>query len=191
MLTTPLNSWASPRGTWKGMHWRPKDAWMSETFRAKLAFSRSILLTTNIRGIPAASHMFHDRSVPTSTPEGAATTRTAPSTTLRALTTSPKKSSYPGVSKKLILASASTIDSSVVWMLLPRFTSSGSKSDTVLPSEIVPMRVVALVVNRAASPKDVLPDPEWPRRATFLRSLASIFGIAPFHIGDGEWAIWP
>ena len=93
MLTTPSNSWASPSGTWNGMHWRPKDACMSETFREKLAFSRSILLTTNNRGICADSHMFQARSVPTSTPVGAATTMTAPSTTRRALTTSPRKSS--------------------------------------------------------------------------------------------------
>jgi hypothetical protein len=53
------------------------------------------------------------------------------------------------------------------------------------------MRVVALVVNKAASPNEVLPDPEWPRKATFLRSFASMFGIAPFQIGDKEWANWP
>ena len=93
ILTTPLNSWASPSGIWNGIHCRPNDAWISETFREKFAFSRSIRLTTNILGIPDDSHMFQDFSVPTSTPVGAATTITAPSTTLRALTTSPRKSS--------------------------------------------------------------------------------------------------
>ena len=53
----------------------------------------------------------------------------------------------------------------------------------------LPMRVVALVTNRDASPSEVFPDPEWPRRATFLRSLASMFGIAPFHMGVGDVAI--
>src|SRR2546423_6612862 len=48
----------------------------------------------------------------------------------------------------------------------PRFCSSGSKSQTVVPSSTRPIRLMAPALWRRASASVVFPDPPWPTRAT-------------------------
>src|SRR5919197_3221968 len=64
--------------------------------------------------------------------------------------------------------SIGTIDTDVE---IPRLCSSGSKSDTVLPSSTRPIRWVSPLLKRSASVRVVFPAPPWPTRAT-LRILA-------------------
>src|SRR3954447_16239138 len=54
---------------------------------------------------------------------------------------------------------------------IPRLCSSGSKSDTVLPSSTRPIRWVSPLLKRSASVRVVFPALPWPTRAT-LRILA-------------------
>jgi hypothetical protein len=51
--------------------------------------------------------------------------------------------------------------------LMPRRISSGSWSETVLPSSILPMRVMVPEVNSIASVRVVFPAPLCPTRTTF------------------------
>ena len=51
---------------------------------------------------------------------------------------------------------------------MPRRTSSGSKSEAVVPSWILPRRLVAPLTYRNASANDVFPAPPWEKRPTFL-----------------------
>ncbi len=51
--------------------------------------------------------------------------------------------------------------------------SSGSWSDTVLPSSTVPIRVIAPDVYSMASSSVVLPEPPWPTSKTLRMSFAS------------------
>src|SRR5258706_15932185 len=62
--------------------------------------------------------------------------------------------------------------------LIFRFTSSGSKSDVVVPSSTLPMREVPPLEKNAASAKEVLPVPPWPRRTTF-RSCCVPYSFIP------------
>ena len=55
-------------------------------------------------------------------------------------------------------------------MLTLRFTSSGSKSEVVVPSSTRPRRVMAPLM-KSASVNDVLPVPPWPS-STRLRILS-------------------
>ena len=54
-----------------------------------------------------------------------------------------------------------------------RRCSSGSWSDTVLPSSTVPIRVIAPDANSIASSSVVLPEPPWPTSKTLRMSFAS------------------
>ena len=80
----------------------------------------------------------------------------------------PSKSKSPGVSMIF------TFISSVIKLATAVFTdtflliSSGSKSQTVFPSDIFPRRSVTPALKRSASASDVLPEPLWPARAMFL-----------------------
>ena len=78
------------------------------------------------------------------------------------------KSKRPGVSiiLNLILSysNVASFDERVVCLL----TSSGSKSQTVLPSATFPSLSVAFALKRRASASEVLPEPAWPAMAIFL-----------------------
>lgn len=54
-----------------------------------------------------------------------------------------------------------------------RRCSSGSWSETVLPSSTVPIRVSAPEVKSIASSKVVLPEPPWPTNRTLRMSFGS------------------
>ena len=114
----------------------PSVAWKS-------ARSRSSLFTKIARGRPASTASSHAASVWTSTPSTAETTTITASTARIAERRSPTKSAYPGASSTLILTpfhSIGAIDSETE---MPLRCSSGSWSETVLPSSTVPMRVMA------------------------------------------------
>ncbi len=135
---------------------------------SKFAFSLSILLIKSIRARLLWSAWCQTRSVWTSTPATASTTTRTLSTTARAPSTSPTKSAYPGVSKKLILwfAHSTSAMSALIEML--RLISSGSWSVTVVPFSTAPCLVVAPEIYNAASTREVFPHPPCPMTAIFL-----------------------
>src|SRR6266498_3544907 len=68
---------------------------------------------------------------------------------------------------------------------MPLRTSSGSWSETVLPSSTFPIRVIAPVVKSMASSSEVLPAPPWPRRRTLRMLDGSYVFIVSFRSGSG------
>ncbi len=125
------------------------------------------------RGSPASAASSHPISVWTSTPSTAETTRSTASTARTAEYTSPTKSAYPGASSRLILTSPTSSGAMDSETLMPLRTSSGSWSETVLPSSTFPIRVAAPAANSIASIRVVLPAPPWPRSRTFRMLAAS------------------
>ena len=77
----------------------------------------------------------------------------------------------PGVSSRLTFVPSSSNGASASDTEMRRRCSSGSKSQTVVPSSTLPRRGIAPAASRSASASDVLPAPPWPTRAT-LRMLA-------------------
>jgi hypothetical protein len=117
----------------------------------------TIELFTNIQGSPAGRDS--SISVCTSTPSTADTTNTARSATRKAAATSPTKSAYPGVSRTFTLWSSCSNGAIDIDTEIPRRPSSGSKSETVLPSSTRPILGMAPVTKRRPSARLVLPDP--------------------------------
>ncbi len=60
-----------------------------------------------------------------------------------------------------------------------RLISSGSKSKTVLPSSTLPSLVVALALNKKASPRDVFPAPDCDMMITSFKFSVRNFLIDP------------
>jgi len=89
-----------------------------------------------------SSNSFQAFSVPTSTPAVASKTSTAEADTLNADTTSPIKSKYPGVSRKLILTSLCSTGIRDVFIEKILRTSSLSKSETVVPFSTSPFLLI-------------------------------------------------
>src|SRR5581483_10465606 len=79
---------------------------------------------------------------------------------------------------RLILWFAHSHGTSARERLILRFCSSGSKSETVVPSSTRPSRLMAPLANAAASASEVLPVPPWPRR-TRLRSCSVLYSFMP------------
>src|SRR6187401_2585307 len=78
------------------------------------------------------------------------------------------KSAYPGESIRFILRSFHSTGSSEALIETLRFTSSGSKSEALVPSSTLPRREMAPLTNNAASANDVLPVPPCPSSTMFL-----------------------
>ena len=95
----------------------------------------------------------------TSTPITALTTTTAASTTPRPASVSATKLGSPGVSIKLILRSPYSNEATLAPIDIPRSCSSGSKSETVVPSSTRPNRLITPASNSSASQRLVLPLP--------------------------------
>src|SRR5579859_4527826 len=106
------------------------------------------------------------RLVWTSSPITALTTNTADSHTRRAPSASEMKLESPGVSIRLTLRSCHSKEESAAEMDIWRAFSSGSASDTVVPSITEPSRLTTPAWNRSASCSEVLPLPRWPTSAT-------------------------
>ena len=83
------------------------------------------------------------------------------------------KSAYPGASSTLILTPSHSIGAMVSETEMLLRCSSGSWSLTVLPSSIVPMRVIAPAVKSIDSSRVVFPEPPWPTNRTLRMSFAS------------------
>ena len=98
-------------------------------------------------------------SVCACTPSVALTTTTARSTLASAVTISPAKSAYPGVSRRLTFTPFTVKGAREVEMESCRDTSSGSKSITVVPFSTEPRRAMAPVAASSASAKVVFPAP--------------------------------
>ena len=72
------------------------------------------------------------------TPSTAEITSTAPSSTLRAHSTSAMKSGWPGVSIRLTVTSPITNETTADLIVIPRWRSSASESVCVVPSSTLP-----------------------------------------------------
>ena len=140
---TPGTSCSDPIGISVATTWRPKAALSASSVRKKSARSRSSMFTKMRRAMSSSAARSHRRCVPTSTPMTALTTKTADSQTRSAPRASATKLGSPGVSRRLILRSCHSNDASDAEMDICRACSSGSASDTVLPSWTLPSRVVA------------------------------------------------
>src|SRR5579859_765333 len=100
-------------------------------------------------------------------------TKIADSETLSAPSASATKLGSPGVSIRLTLRSCHSKDESAAEIDIWRAFSSGSESETVLPSGTDPSRLIAPASNRSASCRKALPLPRWPTSATLrIRSAA-------------------
>ncbi len=176
--TTPRNAVSSPIGSSSGATPAPNFAFKSSSVRANDARSRSSLFTNTARGSLACAAIRHAISVCTSTPSTADTTNTARSAARKAAATSPTKSAYPGVSRTFTLWSSCSNGAMDIDTEIPRRPSSGSKSETVLPSSTRPILGIAPVTKRSASARLVFPDPPWPTSAT-LRIFADGYTFKP------------
>ena len=124
-------------------------------------------------------------------PSLADSTRIAASAARRASITAPEKSKAPGVSRTLILVFLYSRGTTAVEIEIWRRISSGSLSQTVLPSAFLPIRSMAPVMYSKLSARADLPLPLWPSRQMFRIALTvyivvnSPFGKEPsFHVGS-------
>ena len=157
----------------------PYNCCKSSTTCRKLALSISISVTNIILERLYFSQISQAFFVPTSIPFLPDTTIIAASAALTASSTSPTKSKYPGVSKKLILVLSQITGTTEVWMENCLLISSLSKSLIVFPSEIFPIRVVMPDKYAIASTRLVFPAPPCPKSTTFL--ILSVVNTSIFH----------
>ena len=101
------------------------------------------MFTKTIRARSSSSARAHSRRVDTSTPITPLTTKIADSQTRIAPRASATKLGSPGVSSRLILRSAHSKELRATEIDILRACSSGSESDTVVPSSTDPSRFVA------------------------------------------------
>ncbi len=169
----PLKSFSAPIGSSNGATWFPKEdtSWSSVAWKS--ARSRSSLFTKIARGRSSWTASSHANSVWTSTPSTAETTTITASAARTAERTSPTKSAVPGASRTLIFASFHSIGDIARDTEIWRRCSSGSWSETVLPSSTVPIRVMAPEANSIASSRVVFPEPPCPTSKTLRMSFAS------------------
>ena len=163
---TPSRSCSAPIGISVATTWGPKEALSCSSARKKSARSRSSMFTNSMRAMSSSAARAHSRVAVTSTPITALITNTADSQTRSAPSASATKLGSPGVSIRLILRSCHSKEFSAAEIDICRACSSGSASETVLPSGTEPSRVVAPASNNRASCSAVFPDPRWPTRTT-------------------------
>src|SRR5512146_3552645 len=149
--------------------------------RSKSECSLSIIDTTNITGSRRATASRNIRSVPTSTPDVAGTTTSAPSAAARPAIASPWKSRYPGVSRRLILVSCHSANAGPTLIEYPRSISSAAWSVSAVPSFTDPCRFELPDTKASASTKLVLPLAPCPTTAMLRISdpLYSLIASTP------------
>ena len=140
---TPEISCSEPIGISVATTWAPKASFSDSSARKKSARSRSSMFTKIIRARSSSSARAHRRRVVTSTPMTPLMTKTADSQTRIAPSVSATKLGSPGVSRRLILRSAHSKELSAAEIDILRACSSGSESETVVPSSTEPSRFVA------------------------------------------------
>lgn len=161
--TTPVKPSSRPMGSWTGSGTAPRRVRIDSTAASSSAPARSILLTNARRGTPCRSACRHTVSLCGSTPATASKTATAPSRTRSERSTSSEKSTWPGVSIRLIRCPSQSQLTAAAKIVMPRSRSCGSKSVTVVPSWTSPRLWVAPVRNRNRSVTVVLPASTWAR----------------------------
>ena len=135
---TPVTSCSEPIGISVATTCWPKADFSESSVRKKSARSRSSMLTNTRRARSSSAARCHSRVVWTSTPITALTTNTADSHTRSAPSASAMKLESPGVSIRLTLRSCHSNEESAAEIDIWRAFSSGSVSDTVVPSTTVP-----------------------------------------------------
>ena len=152
-------SCSDPIGISVATTWAPKASLSDSRVRKKSARSRSSMFTKIIRARSSSCARAHRRRVETSAPITPLTTKTADSQTRIAPSASATKLGSPGVSMRLILRSSQSKELSDREIDILRACSSGSESETVVPSITDPSRFVAPASNSSASCSDVFPLP--------------------------------
>ncbi len=130
---------------------------MSCSSRWSCAPARSILFTKTSVGIRSRPRVRISTRVCACTPSTAETTRTAPSSTPRARSTSAMKSGCPGVSIRLTVTPPTENEATADLMVMPRCRSSSSVSVWVLPSSTLPISSMTPAAKRSRSVRLVLP----------------------------------
>jgi hypothetical protein len=171
---TPETSCSDPIGISVATTCWPNAFLSDSSARKKSARSRSSMLTNTSRARSSSAARAHSRWVWTSTPITPLTTNTADSHTRNAPSASAMKLESPGVSSRLTLRSCHSNEASAAEIDICRDFSSGSASDTVVPSTTVPRRLTAPAWNSSASCSDVLPLPRWPTSATLRMRSAGL-----------------
>ena len=137
--TNPEKSPADPMGNWIGTGFAPNFSRIASTVAKKSAPFLSILLTKAILGTLYLSACLQTVSDWGSTPATASNTATAPSRTLRLLSTSTVKSTCPGVSMIFILWSFHWAAVAAAVIVIPLSCSWTIQSMVAAPSWTSPI----------------------------------------------------
>ena len=138
--TRARNSRPAPMGIWMGSAGAPSRARRSATALAKSAPGRSSWLTKAIEQTELRTICRQTVSDCAWTPATPFTTSTAPSSTRMQRSTSTVKSTWPGVSIRLIVWSRQGMLVAAALIVIPRRRSSSIQSMTALPSWTSPIR---------------------------------------------------
>ena len=138
--TVPLKTSPEPIGISSGTASFENCSLISPSTDSKFAAALSIIETTKIRGISLSSQYSHTFSVPINTPLVASTRIAAPSATRTPAFASPAKSTYPGVSIRLIFVFDQVTCATAMLIVMPWDFSSGVKSVIAVPSGTDPFR---------------------------------------------------
>lgn len=123
--------------------------------------SRSTLLTTSRVGIPSLSRARQSTRVWAWTPSTAESTSTAPSNTVRHRSTSPRKSTWPGVSMTWMRTPRYRTMVEADRTEIPRSRSTSSQSVWVVPSSTFPAWRMAPPKSSSCSVMVVFPASAW------------------------------
>src|ERR1022692_3837685 len=122
------------------------------------------------------------------TPSTAEITSTAPSSTLKARSTSAMKSGWPGVSIRLTVTSLTGNDTTADLIVMPRCCSSASESVWVVPSSTLPISSMTPAAWRSRSVRVVLPASTCARipRLSVFRDTRHTLRIGLIGLLDGH-----
>ena len=137
---TPRTSCSAPIGISVATACGPNALLSASSVRKKSARSRSSMFTNTMRAMSSSAARCQSRTVESSTPITASTTKIADSQTRSAPSASATKLGSPGVSRRLILRPCHSNDESAAEIDIWRCFSSSSASDTVVPSTTDPIR---------------------------------------------------
>src|SRR5688572_30357209 len=157
----PANWSAWPTGRTMGTALAPSSSVMRRTTSWKSAPLRSILFTNAMTGTSYLAAWRQTLADWGSTPPTPQKRATAPSRTRSDRSTSTVKSTWPGVSMRLIRWSRHSTVVAAAVIVMPRSRSCSIQSRVALPSWTSPILWVLPVKNRMRSLVDVLPASMW------------------------------
>ena len=128
---------------------------------------RSTLFTTSSVGMPIFSRARHSSLVWACTPSTAESTSTAPSSTVRLRSTSPKKSTWPGVSIRFTRTPLYSSEMEAARTEMPRRRSTSSQSVWVVPSSTLPAWRMLPLRSSSCSVTVVFPASAWAKMPKF------------------------